>query len=214
MLLRHLRVVFSGQAGHGTDNRTFPMLGIGEKSDAVNRPRLTFSVRPKTMSFGMLQFGGVFRARVGRSGVAAPTGQWLTSTRNHSSVISQETNASSNNQRDIPCASHTRNCRPQRCGPLSKNLSRATARIILRSSGASRRFCVNSTLTVSSYISTTKPRQATSCQWTNVENPPEHQLKLMKKHLSSARRVVKALLVREWEGGDKANLEERIKEIK
>ena len=31
---------FGGQASHGTDFRMFPMPSIGEKPDAVNRPRL------------------------------------------------------------------------------------------------------------------------------------------------------------------------------
>lgn len=67
-----------------------------------------------------------------------------------------------------PCASPTRCCHPRRCGPLSRNLSPATARIIRRSSDASKRSCVNSTLGGSSCISTPKPRPATSFRWKGI----------------------------------------------
>ena len=65
-----------------------------------------------------------------------------------------------------PCASHPRYCRPRRCGPLSRNSSPATARTIPRSSGASRASCVSSTPALSSCISTTRARPATSCRCT------------------------------------------------
>ena len=47
-------------------------------------------------------YGGDSASAYGLRFVAAPTGQWLTSTRNHSSVTFRETKANSNNQRDIP----------------------------------------------------------------------------------------------------------------
>lgn len=51
---------FSGQAKHGADWRTCPMINIGEIPDAVNRPKLTFSPRHKLLTDRMLLFGGAF----------------------------------------------------------------------------------------------------------------------------------------------------------
>jgi hypothetical protein len=50
----------SGQARHGTLCREFPMLRIGEKPGAVNRPRSPFWPRRKVLTGRMLLFGGVF----------------------------------------------------------------------------------------------------------------------------------------------------------
>ncbi len=62
-----------------------------------------------------------------------------------------------------PCASLICNFRPRHCGPLSRNLSHATAPTILPSNSASNWCCVDSTSAVSNCITSKKPRPATFC---------------------------------------------------